>query len=509
MTLLLGFALGIAACAGDSAVTVKEAVTSDTAGEVSESTVGDRGPETTPPAGPPTSASDTEATFPSGSTEAPATPLSDVGAVGVGDSFYPEMGNGGYDVQHYVLQLDVDVELNRLDAVATISAVSTQNLATFNLDLHGLEVASVLVDDAKASFERDADELTITPAEAIADADEFTVSISYSGSPQAIEDPGVLFDTVGWQNREGVVYVASEPSGAKSWFPSNNHPSDKATFTFEITADATLTAVANGVQTELVEHGDTATTTWVMDDPMTTYLAAIYVGEFERRESTTESGLVIRNYFPPALADDLEADFDLTGDVIAFFAELFGADYPFDEYGSIVVPFRTGFALENQTISLHGIDATDPDTIAHEILHQWVGDSVTVAQWQDIWMLEGFATYLSFMYFEDRGLDSLFDPTNLYRVLESAGSIGPAEIPVDELFGLSVYFRGGMALHALRTEVGDDAFRTILRTLYERNQGERVSTVEFQDIVAELAGADALDVLDTWLFGDDLPPFPT
>ncbi len=445
----------------------------------------------------------------------PSTTISDgdVPAVGgrdgVGDSFYPSMGNGGYFVDDYSLNLDVDVDGNELDATATISATASEELSTFHLDLHGLEVTSVGVDGQPATFDREADELIITPAEPIASESAFEVEVDYEGTPEPIADPGVPLDSVGWQNREGTVYVASEPSGAKSWFPSNNHPSDKATFTFVITADSDLTAVANGVREDLVDNGDgTTTTTWNMSDQMTTYLAAIYVGDFELRESTTDDGLRIRNYFPPAFADDLEDDFELTADVIDFYEELFGADYPFAEYGSIVLPFSTGFALENQTISVHGLDATDPYTIAHEIMHQWAGNSVTVAQWQDIWLLEGFATYLAYMYFEDRGLNSQIEPQGMYSALRSGFSIGPAEVPIDELFGLSVYFRGGMTLHALRVDVGDDAFQEIMAVYYERNAGERASTEEFQAIVEEIAGADALDVVNSWLFGLELPPFP-
>jgi aminopeptidase N len=514
--LIVAIVVAAAACSGESTVSVTDASASDTSASIAPSSANSAPDGTEPALSAPIDTApvdETDATI-AGSVPPPPPPPPLPGSPGnssldgVGDSLYPQMGNGGYDVGNYDLALDVDVAKNQLDAVAVISATTTQELVTFNFDLHGLDVTSVLVDDVDATYERDEDELVITPAEPVAADVDFVVEIRYAGVPEPIEDPAVSFDTVGWQNREDVVYVASEPSGAKSWFPSNNHPSDKATFTFEITTDSALTAVANGVQTSIVNNGDSSTTTWVMDDPMTTYLAAIYVGEFELRESTTASGLRIRNYFPPALADDLEAEFELTGDVIAFYEELFGAPYPFDEYGSIVLPFDTGFALENQSISVHGLTSTDADTIAHEILHQWAGDSVTVAQWQDIWMLEGFATYLSYLYFEDRGLESQFAPETMYGILETEPTTGPADVPIDELFGLSVYFRGGMALHALRTEVGDEAFRTILRTYYERNAGERVSTAEFQAIVKEISGSEAVRVLDEWLFGDDLPPFP-
>jgi aminopeptidase N len=244
-----------------------------------------------------------------------------------------------------------------------------------------------------------------------------------------------------------------------------------------------------------------------MDDPMATYLAAVYIGDFELRESVTDDGLRIRNYFPPAFADDLEADFELTADMIGFCESLFGADYPFDEYGSIVLPFGLGFALENQTITVHGLDITDPYTIAHEVTHQWAGNSVTLGDWQDIWMNEGFATYLAYLYFEDSGTASDIEPRGMYAAL-GTGSIGPAEVPLDDLFGMSVYLRGGLALHALRIEVGDPVFREIIAAYYARFAGGDVTTNEFLDLVDEIAGSEAVAVLDDWLYGDELPVFP-
>ena len=491
----------LAGCAGSSGVQVEDSFRVEDSVEVEDSVQVDEPVASVPSSTPP----------PTGAPAEPVEPAepAEVGAEGVGDSLYPDLGNGGYDVEHYDLVLDVDVETNEIDATVTIDAVATQTLARLNLDLEGLEVTDVRVDGEAATVERVDHELVITPPVSIDAGAAFTVIVDYFGSPQPIVDPAIPFDTIGWQQRDDTIYVASEPSGAMSWFPNNNHPADKATFEFSVTTDSELTVVANGQLDDVADAGGgRATTTWRMDDPMTSYLAAVYIGDFELRESTTDDGLRIRNYFPPVFADELDDDFELTADVVAFYEELFGADYPFAEYGSIVMPFDLGFALENQTISIHGLDATDPYTIAHEILHQWSGNSVTVAAWQDIWMLEGFATYLAYMYFEDRGLPSDIEPQGMYDALRD-GTSGPAEVPIEELFGLSVYFRGGMTLHALRVEVGDDVFGEILTEYYARFAGGDVTTAEFVDLVDDIAGADAVAVLDDWLYGDELPPFPT
>jgi len=492
-----------AACAASPGVDVEDATRLEPAApstDGSVTTTSSTVPTSTPAAEPADPVDQTGSADPG----APPPP----GLDGVGDSLYPALGNGGYDVQHYSLELDVDVDQNELAAVATIEAVATDELDVFHLDLEGLEIEEITVDGTEATVERVGHEVVITPDQPIADAAPFTVVMRYLGTPEPIDDPAIPFDTIGWHQREDTVYVVSEPSGAMTWFPSNNHPTDKATFDFAITTDSDLTAVANGVLDGIEEvGGGQSTTRWRMDDPMTSYLAAVYIGDFELRESVTDDGLRIRNYFPPAFADDLEGDFELTADVIDFFETLFGAEYPFDEYGSIVLPFSLGFALENQTISVHGLDATDPYTIAHEIMHQWAGNSITLGDWQDIWMNEGFATYLAYLYFEERGLTSDIEPVGMYAALRG-GSIGPAEVPIDELFGLSVYFRGGMALHALRVEVGDGVFEEVLEAYYERFAGGDITTEEFLDVVDEIAGPDAVGVLDDWLYGDELPAFP-
>lgn len=426
----------------------------------------------------------------------------------LGDSLYPGLGNAGYDVQSYDLDLVVDVHDNQLEAESTMLATATEELTLFHLDLHGLDVESILVEGAAADFSRQGDELIIEPTSALASGATFETVVSYGGRPEALDDPSVPFSS-GWQNMDGTIFVASEPSGAASFFPSNNHPSDKATFTIRITADSSLTSAATGTLVEEIDNGDTTTTVWEMNDPMTTYLASIYIGDFERRETTGPNGLLIRNYFPPESADELEIAFAETGDIIAFYEDIFGAPYPFDSYGSIVVPFPLGYALENQTLSLHGSDATDSYIVAHEIMHQWAGNSVTVGDWQDIWMLEGFATYFALLYVEESGGLVPFDLELLYLALQAEDTgYGPAEVPRQDLFGTTVYFRGALALHALRTEVGDEKFREIMGVYYETFAGGDVTTEEFQQVVNDVAGDEAQATLDSWLFDEELPPPP-
>ncbi len=427
-------------------------------------------------------------------------------SAGVGDSFYPLLGNGGYDVLHYDIDLDVAPSTNTIDAVTTLTAVATDDLAIFNIDFSGLAVGAVSVNEVEAQFSRDGPEMTIRPAAAISSGAPFTVAVSYSGTPQTIDDPGLSFTPLGWHWVDGVIYTASQPSGAMTWFPNNNHPTDKATFTFRITVPDGVTAAATGLLAEEASEGGMTTTTWQMEDPMATYLAAVYIGDFERHEQRLDDGLLIRDYVPrdadPSMLDDLA----VAPQAIHFFEEILGP-YPFDAYGTIVMPFPIGFALENQTLSLHGPSTIYPYVIAHEVVHQWMGDSATVDDWSQIWLHEGFAHYLGLMFLADfNGADIETIMADEHSDLVLGGSSPPGDIDIHEMFDFNtVYRRGALTLHALHALVGDVLFFDILRTHYDQTAGGTTNTDLFLGIVDDLAGADAVSLVESWLFDLEMP----
>ncbi|WP_419925106.1 M1 family metallopeptidase [Candidatus Poriferisocius sp.] len=427
-------------------------------------------------------------------------------SAGVGDSFYPLMGNGGYDVLHYDIDLDITPSANALDAVTTLTAVATGDLDTFNLDFHGLEVETVAVDGVEAEFSRDGSEMTVHLAAAISSGAQFTVAVAYSGIPQPVADPGVPFFPVGWHRTDGMVYTVSQPSGAMTWYPNNNHPTDKATFTFQITVPDSVTAAATGLLADETSADGQTTTTWHMDDPMATYLAAVYVGDFERHEQQTDSGLLIRDYIPRDSDPSILRDLAVAPNAIAFFEEILGP-YPFDVYGTIVTPFPLGFALENQTLSIHDRYGIDPYIIAHEAAHQWMGNSATVDDWSQIWLHEGFAHYLGLLFvadFHGQNIESVM--SGEYRDLVVTGASPPGGITVQQLFDPNaVYRRGALTLHALRTHTGDDVFFDILRTHYDQAAGGTTNTELFLGIVYDLADAEAVSLVESWLYDPEMP----
>ena len=458
----------------------------------------------------PTAATTTAAPTTTTATTATATPETAVslsGAAGVGDSLYPQLGNRGYDALHYDIELDVDPEANTITGLTTVEALATENLATFNLDFSGLEVHKVTVDGNEAEFSRSDTELTVQPAVALASGQEFSTGVSYSGAPDPVADPGVPFFTPGWQSRDGVIFTANQPSGSMTWFPSNNHPVDKATFEIRVTVPSSTTAAATGILSDETTAAGRTTSTWIMSDPMATYLAAVYIGDFERIDGgqLDSDGPLIRDYVPADAPREVIQALSVTPEALRFLEDRLGP-YPFDAYGTIVMPFSLGFALENQTLSLHGPGVIGPGFIAHEAAHQWLGNSVALQDWSDIWLNEGFATYLHMMFeAEHFGTDFDAQMQQLHRQLPHITNVVPKRISVEELFDNSVYVRGAMTLHALRLHAGDDVFFTILRAHYDRSAGDTTNTAEFLAIVDEFAGSDAVDLVESWLYDETTP----
>jgi aminopeptidase N len=449
-------------------------------------------------------------------TAAPALPPVDVQTeYGIGDPYFPELGNPGYDVQNYVISLDVDPESGEISAKTTIEAVATEDLSSFSLDFQGFEIDRLTVDGSEADYSRDGRELIIMPANSLPVSDEFIVDVTYHGVPEPAYFNALDF-RMGWlQGTSKAINVLSEPDGASSWYPVNDHPLDKATYRFEVTVPQPWVVAATGNLLGTTSEGDKVRYIWEMNKPMASYLASVDIDHYVIQESMGPDGVVIRNYIPDDVGSMLTRNLDALPEMIEYFSSLFGP-YPFDAYGVLIAdetiePCLEGsLSLEAQSLSIHCPSEfmLSGSVLAHELAHQWFGDSVSLERWQDIWLKEGLATYSSWLW-ESRGqtLDSLTawveDQKNSFPPDDKIG-----QPPPDELYDWESYDGGAMVIHALRLQVGDEAFFDILRTYLERYRYGNASSEEFIAVAEEVSGQELSDFFDSWLMQTDLPDFP-
>ncbi|AZI58318.1 M1 family peptidase [Nakamurella antarctica] len=428
------------------------------------------------------------------------------GAATAGDPYVALHGNGGYRVTRYDLTLTYRMSSNRLVARAEISAVATQPLTRFTLDLAGLRVSKVSVNSHPAAkFTQPGRKLHIWPAMPLAVGAAMVVVISYSGNPGPI---GGRWGQVGWEELDNGVIVAGQPTGAPTWFPCNDHPSDKASFRIGITTDSPYYALANGVLTDKKKAASQTTWVYEQQEPMATYLATVQIGEYEMVELTSKP-VPTRGLIPTSKRSQFKADFGRQGDMVAYFGSVFGP-YPFAAYTVVVTADDLEIPLEAQGLSIFGANYLDGKRgqerlVAHELAHQWFGNSLTVSAWQHIWLNEGFACYAEWLWAEHSGgtaadVSAIAALGHLRKQRQDLILTDPGP---ELMFDDRVYKRGALTLHAVRKQLGNEQFFLLLRDWVASNRYSLVNTDAFLAI-AQRYGVD-LEMLQRWLFQAPLP----
>ncbi|MCK7627323.1 M1 family metallopeptidase [Streptomyces sp. RS10V-4] len=431
-----------------------------------------------------------------------------VGRGGLGDPLFPELGNAGYRVSHYGLDLAYDVARRHLDGTAAITARAGQDLRTFQLDLQGMTVTGVRVDGRDAGFSRTGHKLVVRPAGRIGKGDTFRTTVSYRGTPQEMTDADGARE--GWVPTADGAFVSGEPAGSMTWFPGNNHPSDKAAYDFRITVPERYTAIANGELRSKRTAGGRTTYAWHSAEPMASYLATATIGTFDVQESRTPQGLPLYVAVDPQEAKAAKEPLSRLPEILAWGTELFGP-YPFSSAGAIVdhTPPRIDWvALETQTKPVYA-GAPDTATVVHETAHQWFGDSVTPKTWRDTWLNEGFATYAEWLWEEREGgrtpqeqFDALYDSDED----QARWDFPPGEPEsAEDVTGTPVYERGAMVLQQLRNAVGDKAFFAILKEWPAKFRHANADSGDFIAFCQDRTDEDLTDLFDDWLYGEGQP----
>ncbi|WP_338697848.1 M1 family metallopeptidase [Streptomyces sp. Q6] len=433
------------------------------------------------------------------------------GRAGLRDPYFPKLGNGGYDVGHYALDLSYDPDTHRLTGTADITAKAGKDLSAFNLDLTGMKVRSVTVDGEPATASRAGHEVTVRPHDELRRGATFRTVVRYSGEPATITDPDGSRE--GWLRTPDGALGLGEPTGSMAWFPGNHHPSDKATYDITVTVPKGLKAVSNGESKSTRTSADGAGTTyaWHVPQPMASYLATVAIGRFETSRSTTPSGLPVYTAVDPQEAAASAKVLGRLPEVVAWEAENFGP-YPFSSTGAIVArDGAAGYALETQNRPVFP-GAPDIGLLVHELAHQWYGDSVTPKSWQDMWLNEGFATYAEWLWEEDHGGDTAqrtFEALYDTDGSDAVWSFPPADPPsAAHISDAPVYERGAMVLHRVRQVIGDAAFAKLLRSWPTDHRYGNADTDDFTAYVEKrnpgkeeaLAG-----VWEDWLYGRGKP----
>ncbi|MFD3511734.1 M1 family metallopeptidase [Streptomyces sp. NPDC058657] len=447
------------------------------------------------------------------------------GPLGIGDPLFPHLGNPGYDVLSYDIALDYGGDNSKpLNAVTTIEARATAPLDRLNLDFAHGTVHSVEVNGTRAEFTTTGEDLVVTPARPVGEGRRTVVTVKHTSNPAGRISDG------GWVRTADGLAMANQADAAHRVFPCNDHPSDKAYFTFRVTAPKALTVVANGLPAAAPRaaggpRGAQGARTWTYRTrhPMATELAQVSVGTSAVLRRNGPHGLPVRDVVPAADARRMEPWLKKTPGHLRWMEERVGR-YPFETYGVLVAAASTGFALETQTLSLFErsmfTSSNYPEwyvdsIMVHELAHHWFGNSVSPRAWSDLWLNEGHATWYEALYAQkqyplEERMKAAYGRSDEWR---RAGGPPAAPRPPEpgqkiSIFRPVVYEGGALVLYALRQEIGAPAFERIERRWVTEHRDAVASTRDFVTLASDVAGRDLSAFFERWLYGQKTPPMP-
>jgi aminopeptidase N len=408
------------------------------------------------------------------------------------------------DILHYDLMFDLYPDDSFLKGDAVITGILLDKSASeIDLDFYdNLKIRELTVNGLETEYSISNNLLRIKYKNY---TDTFKVSVKYEGTPKHVGLSGFVFGEI---NKSNVVYNLSEPDFASSWFPCNDTPSDKALLDICITNDSSKVSVSNGILKDIKIHGARKTYHWGTIYPIATYLVGIYSADYVTFSDKyisldKKDTLPIQYYVFSNNLENARIDFEDHPKFLDFFAKTFG-EYPFikEKYGVAEFLWQYG-AMEHQTITGIGSNFVSGkkyfnNVYVHELAHHWWGDAVSPSIWKDIWLNEGFATYSEALYEEHVGGKKALQSFMLGKSINDFK--GTLYNPKDNLFGSTVYDKGGWVLHMLRYETGDSLFFKILRTYFETYKYKNASTDDFKKLCESITGKDFTKFFDQWIY---------
>ncbi|CAM3002594.1 peptidase M1 [Mycobacterium intermedium] len=426
------------------------------------------------------------------------------------DPYLPQNGNLGYRVSRYELDLEYKVSINRLAGSVTITAVTLTELQEFTLDIsNALAVSKVTVNDKRvARFACRNGKLRITLPAKLASGAALTVVVRYSGNPQPLR---TLWGDVGFEELTDGALVAGQPNGAASWFPCDDHPSAKAAFRIRISTESRYRVVANGKLVSRRTRASQTVWTYEQPEPTSTYLITLQIGVYETVR-LPRTAVPIQAALPERLLDNFDHDFARQPQMMEVFIDLFGP-YPLaNGYTVVITDDDLDIPLEAQGISIFGANhcagtRASERLVAHELAHQWFGNSVTARRWRDIWLHEGFACYAEWLWSEHSGGRSAGEWAEHYhaQLRDKPQDLLLSDPGPRHMFDDRVYKRGALTLHALRGQLGDEKFFALLKDWTAKYRHGTATTEDFTGLAANYCDGSLRPLWNDWLYSTELP----
>lgn len=409
----------------------------------------------------------------------------------------------GIDILNYHLEFDLFPIDKYIKAEARIIGIIEKGRDKIELDFYdNFEITKVDLNDDNCEYEFENKQILLERKTSAKDT--FNLSIAYEGAP---ESRGFGSFEFGNEGKHKVLYTLNEPNFASTWFPCNDTPSDKATYSISITSDSNMISVSNGRLISRKFLHSRSTYNWETRYPIAPYLIAIYSAPYSTIEqhyrNSKNDSMLVTYYVLPEYVDEAKYAFADHPSYIKIFSELFG-EYPFidEKYGVAQIPWQYG-AMESQTITSIGSNFISKagffsNLLIHEVAHHWWGNAVTPKSWEHIWLNEGFSTYSEALYWEKvRGKESLISTMNSFYVDPNSDRIFASK---GNLFSRMIYNKGAWVLHMLRREIGDSLFFNSMRYYYSEFKYSNADSEDFKNIFEELSGRDLDIFFDQWIY---------